>query len=63
MNLLGLSGSGGGALELDPVLFLFPRTAFLGAIENEEGGEGGGGGGLEIPGFWKEEREFRWCEN
>ena len=30
-----LSGSGGGALELDPVLFLFTGTVFLGAIENE----------------------------
>ena len=35
MNLSGLSGSGGGARELDPVLFLFTGTAFLGAIENE----------------------------
>ena len=29
------SGSGGGACEFDLVLFLFTRTDFLGAIENE----------------------------
>ena len=35
MNFSGLFGRGGGAWEVDPILFLFIGTAFLGAIENE----------------------------
>ena len=35
MNFSGLSGGGGGARELDLVLFLFTRTNFLGATKNE----------------------------
>ena len=50
------SGSGGGARELDLVLFLFTRTDFLRAIQNE-------GRWFGNTRFLKEEREFRWCEN
>ena len=35
MNFSGLFGEGGGAHEVDFVLFLFTKTAFLGAIENK----------------------------
>ena len=35
MNFFGLFGGGGGAWEMDPILFLFTRTSFLGSIENE----------------------------
>ena len=35
MNFSELSGRNGGACELDPVLFLFIRIVFLGAIEKE----------------------------
>ena len=35
MNFLWFSGSGGGAHELDLILFLFIGTVFLGAIEKE----------------------------
>ena len=49
MNLSRLSGSGGGALELDIVLFLFTGTAFLGTIKNE-------GRGFGNTGFWREDK-------
>ena len=35
MNFSGLSEGGNGACELDPILFLFIGTTFLGAIEGE----------------------------
>ena len=33
INFSGLSGGGGGALELEPILFRFSGTVFFGAME------------------------------
>ena len=36
INFSRLSGGGGGARELDPILFLFIGTDFLGTMKNKE---------------------------
>ena len=39
-----------------PFSFFLPKLLFWEPLRTKEEG-------LEIPGFWREEREFRWCEN